>query len=208
MPSILAKFPNTVYLVLGATHPKVKEAEGEAYRLELMTRACQLGVAEHVEFVGRYLTLDQIIYYLQATDVYLTPYIGRNQISSGTLAYALSCGKAMVSTPYLYAQEIMGNGRGRFADFENSDSIAEAVCGLLADPAERERMEKACYAYSRQMTWTAVGTRHVAMASQAAAPSRRAAVNSASTFERTRVTPAVRPSDVVTIGSRPAPVVS
>jgi len=210
MPAILAKFPNTVYLVLGATHPKVKEAEGESYRLKLMTRACELGVADHVEFVGRYLSLEQIIYYLQSTDVYVTPYIGRNQISSGTLAYALSLGKAMVSTPYLYAQEVMGEGRGRLASFEDSASIAESVCELLADPAERKRIEKACYAYSRQMTWTAVGTRHVAMAAQSVTPSwhRHVAVAGSHADDRPRLQPAVRQTSTATIGSSAAPMVS
>jgi len=115
MPAILERFPNTVYMVLGETHPKVKQAEGESYRMRLKAQAREMGIADRVQFVDRYLSLEQIIHFLQATDVYLTPYIGRNQISSGTLAYALSCGKAIVSTPYLYAQEVIGDGRGRFA---------------------------------------------------------------------------------------------
>ncbi len=212
MPAILEKFPNTVYLVLGATHPKVKETEGESYRRELQDRARDLGVADHVRFLSQYLSLEEIIYYLQATDVYVTPYIGRNQISSGTLAYALSCGKAMVSTPYLYAAEVMADGRGRLIEFEDSSSIAKAVCELLADPAERSRIERACYAYSRRMTWTAVGRRHIVMAAQAALQQqrRRAAAAGQPVFDdRLSVKPVGRQGDSIsTIGSPPAPMVS
>jgi len=195
MPAILERFPNTVYMVLGETHPKVKQAEGESYRMRLKAQAREMGIADRVQFVDRYLSLEQIIHFLQATDVYLTPYIGRNQISSGTLAYALSCGKAIVSTPYLYAQEVIGDGRGRFAGFENSAEIAQAVCELLADPAERERTEKACYAYSRQMTWTAVGTRHVAMAAQAGAAKRHVAVAASSALRQAAVKSIARSGD-------------
>jgi glycosyltransferase involved in cell wall biosynthesis len=209
MPAVVERFPNTTYFVLGATHPKVKQHEGETYRHKLMALAYELGVARNVEFVGRYLSLDQIVTYLQSTDVYLTPYIGRSQISSGTLAYALSCGKAMVSTPYLYAQEVMGDGRGRLAEFEDPGSIARGIIDLLAHPEERRRVERACYAYSRQMTWTAVGTRHVAMAMRAAAEQQNVFVAAAAALRSIApVRQVARPVDAAIAGVSRAPMVS
>lgn len=205
MPSVVEKFPNTTYLVLGATHPKVKQNEGEVYRHKLMAQARGLGVADNVKFVGRYLSLDEIIGYLQSTDVYLTPYIGRSQISSGTLAYALSCGKAMVSTPYLYAEEVMSDGRGRLAEFERSDTIADQILDLLHNPEERRRIERACYAYSRRMTWSAVGKRHVAMANQAATKRRRVMVAAAAAFMPSG---SAAPADRAIAGALRAPMVS
>ena len=153
MPGILKKHPDAMYLVLGETHPGVRHTEGESYRKELLELVSSLGLEKHVRFNNRYLTLDELINYLCATDVYITPYINRDQIVSGTLAYALGCGKAIVSTPYLYAEEVLSGGRGLLVDFRNPDQFAEAVTRILDDAVLREQMETLAYKYGRRAAW-------------------------------------------------------
>lgn len=153
MPEILKKYPEAVYLVLGETHPGVRNFEGESYRQELLNLVSKLKLEEHVRFNNRYLTLEELIDYLCATDVYVTPYVNRDQIVSGTLAYALGCGKAIVSTPYLYAEEVLSNGRGVLVDFRKPGDIAKRVNEILADPDLREKMEARAYLYGRRAAW-------------------------------------------------------
>jgi len=157
MPAIVEKFPNAVYLVLGETHPGVRNYEGESYRLELLQLVAELGMEKHVLFNNRYLTLDELINYLCATDVYITPYLNKDQICSGTLAYALGCGRAVVSTGYLYAEEVLSEGRGVLVDFKDSDQMAEKAIELLTNTAVREQMESRAYAYGRRAAWFNVG---------------------------------------------------
>jgi glycosyltransferase involved in cell wall biosynthesis len=153
MPRILQKHPNALYLVLGETHPGVRNFEGESYRQELLRLVAELGLTKNVLFNNRFLTLEELINYLCATDIYITPYINKDQIVSGTLAYALGCGKAIISTPYLYAEEVLSNGRGVLVDFRNSDQIADAVDRILSDPAFREQLESKAYKYGRRAAW-------------------------------------------------------
>jgi glycosyltransferase involved in cell wall biosynthesis len=153
MPRIVAKYPNVLYLVLGETHPGVRAWEGEAYRNELLDMVRRLKLENHVRFNNRFLSLDELVRYLCATDVYVTPYLNKDQIVSGTLAYALGCGKAIVSTPYLYAQEVLGEGRGVLVDFRSPDAVADAVIDLLEDPTKKERMESLAYKYGRRTAW-------------------------------------------------------
>ena len=153
MPRIVAKYPNVLYLVLGETHPGVRAWEGEAYRNELLDMVRRLKLENHVRFNNRFLSLDELVRYLCATDVYITPYLNKDQIVSGTLAYALGCGKAIVSTPYLYAQEVLGEGRGVLVDFRSPDAVADAVIDLLEDPTKKERMESLAYKYGRRTAW-------------------------------------------------------
>jgi len=138
LPKILARHPNTMFVVVGATHPHVKERHGEAYRLMLTSRARRLGVDGHVSFHDRFVTDAEIADFLAATDVYVTPYLNPEQSTSGTLARAVAAGKAVVSTPYWHARELLGNGRGSLIPVRDSEALAEAVSDLFANDAKRE----------------------------------------------------------------------
>ena len=153
MPKILEKHPNAIYLVLGETHPGVRRYEGESYRNMLAETINELGLEAHVRFNNRFLSLNELVRYLCATDVYVTPYLNKDQIVSGTLAYALGCGKAIASTPYLYAEEVLSEGRGVLVDFQSPDSIADAVIRILGDRELKESLEAAAYRYGRRAAW-------------------------------------------------------
>ncbi len=163
MPEVVARHPDALYLVIGTTHPQIRKIEGESYRQELTALARELGVARQVRFVNQYLTLDELVRYLQATDVYITPYRDRNQITSGTLSYALGLGRAIVSTPYVYASEALAEGRGLLAEFDNPESIARCVNLYLDDPVFRSNTEERARTYGREMAWTRVGERYAAL---------------------------------------------
>jgi glycosyltransferase involved in cell wall biosynthesis len=155
-PAILAACPDTVYVVLGATHPHVIERDGEAYRLLLEARSRQLGVASAMIFHNRFVSQAELTEFLSATDIYITPYLQPEQITSGTLAYAVGAGKAVISTPYLYARELLDEGRGRLVPFGDSEAIAQEVIGLIGDPEGRRAMCERAAAHGTAMTWPAV----------------------------------------------------
>ena len=161
LPEIIKKEPRLVYYVLGVTHPQVKKNEGEAYRNKLHDMVKKLGLGGHVRFLNRFLTKPELYDYLQATDVYITPYVSPNQISSGALVNALAAGKAVVSTPYLHAIEALGGGRGVFCRFNDSSSIAERVVEIIENPALRESLEQKAYEYSRKFTWQSVAKKYL-----------------------------------------------
>ena len=156
LPEIVRKHPNVVYLVLGATHPHLVAREGERYRLGLERLAEERGVKEHVIFYNRFVSLDDLKEFIGATDIYLTPYLNEAQITSGTLAYVFGAGKAVVSTPYWHATELLAGERGVLVPFRNPAAIAEGVCGLLENPARFEKMRHDAYAMGREMIWPAV----------------------------------------------------
>ena len=173
LPEILAADPETVYIVLGATHPHVVAREGEAYRLMLETRARHLGVDGSMIFHDRFVSQAELTEFLAAADVYVTPYLNPEQITSGTLAYALGAGKAVISTPYIYARELLADGRGVLVPWRDSPAIAREVVGLGRDPIRREAMCARAAAHGREMTWPAVARRYVQTFSRALASESR-----------------------------------
>jgi glycosyltransferase involved in cell wall biosynthesis len=160
LPQIVANHPEVIYLIIGETHPMVKRIEGEKYRKMLFEQVKELGLKNHVVFQNRFLSKMELIRYLQATDIYITPYPGANQISSGTLINAVAAGRAVVSTPYLHAKEVLNNGRGVLCDFKNSASIADAIETLLSNRSLKMETEIKAYEYSRSFIWSRVAKKY------------------------------------------------
>jgi len=163
MPRILREHPEVVYIVLGATHPHVKEIEGESYRLGLQLRAKELGVEDHLIFHNRFVSLQELCEFLGAADIYITPYLNEDQVVSGTLAYAMGTGKAVISTPYWYAKEMLDERRGRLVPFGDSNAIANEICGFLDHEVEQHSMRKRAYTFCREMIWEEVARRYLAV---------------------------------------------
>ncbi|MFA5174014.1 MAG: glycosyltransferase [Candidatus Pacearchaeota archaeon] len=156
LPSLIKKYPNLVYLVIGETHPVVRRAEGERYRNSLVHLVKKLGLKDHVRFYNKYFTLKEIISYLLASDVYVCTNLERSQISSGTLSYALGCGRAVVSTPIIYAEEILSNNRGLLAEFRKPESFANTIDKVLSNEELRKNIEREAYTFGRSMIWSNV----------------------------------------------------
>jgi glycosyltransferase involved in cell wall biosynthesis len=153
MPAIVAKFPKTLYVVLGATHPHTIAHDGESYRDQLKAQAETLGVGENIRWVDAFVETTEVLDYLEAADIYATPYLNPAQITSGTLAYAVGLGKPVVSTPYVHARELLANDYGRLVDFGDSAGFATAIIGLLSDREALESLRKRTYALGRTMIW-------------------------------------------------------
>ena len=153
MPAIVAANPDALYVVLGATHPNLVAHEGEAYRDRLKALAADKGVADHVCFIDGFLEHDELLDYLQASDLYVTPYTNPQQITSGTLSYSIGVGKAVVSTPYIHATEILADGHGVLVDFGDVDGFAREISRLLGDDAARNELSQRAYARGRTMIW-------------------------------------------------------
>ena len=153
---VVPSFANLVYLILGKTHPSVQKTMGESYRQDLMNLAERLGVQDNIRFVDKYLTKAEVMTYLNLSDIYMTPYLSKEQAVSGTLAYAVGCGRVIVSTPYRYAQEMLGDGRGMLAEFSDADSLASCIRYILANPLRKKEMEAKTLMLGQTMTWSNV----------------------------------------------------
>jgi len=156
MPRILASHSNAVYMIAGATHPHVRAREGDRYRLELQALAKKLGVEQQVLFVNRFVSPEEMASLVGSADIYITSYCHEAQAVSGTLAYALGAGRAIISTPYWYAAEVLDQGRGVLVPFENPAAIATATIALLANDEARQAMRERAYLYARSMVWNRV----------------------------------------------------
>ncbi len=161
MPSILKSRADAVYVVLGATHPNLVRRQGEAYRESLVARVRKLGIEDHVVFLDRFVDQATLLGFISMCDVYVTPYLDEAQMTSGTLAYSFGLGKAVVSTPYWHARELLAGGRGVLAPFGDATAIGGEIAGLLADDARRQAMRKRAYASSRSMTWERTAKRYL-----------------------------------------------
>ena len=161
MPAVAARHPDALYLIAGQTHPELLRRQGEEYRNRLIEIVEDLGVNDNVAFVNQYLGQDDVIEFLLASDIYVTPYLDPNQITSGTLSYALGAGKAVVSTPYLHAKEALADDRGILVDFRSPDQIADALNALMDDPDLKARLEHNAYAYAHEFAWPRTGERFV-----------------------------------------------
>ncbi|MBI5488870.1 MAG: glycosyltransferase family 4 protein [Deltaproteobacteria bacterium] len=175
LPEVLAAWPDTVYLVVGATHPHLRRREGEAYRLSLSRLARERGVEDHLIFHDRFVSKEELIEFLGAADVYLTPYLSEAQITSGTLAYAAGMGKAVVSTPYWHAQELLAEDRGVLVPFSDGHAIATAAIELLGNDARRHAMRKRAYLMGRAMIWPRVAQAYMESFTQSGAAQHPAA---------------------------------
>jgi len=161
LPAILAKHSNVVYFIVGATHPHVLRHDGEAYRFSLQWLAQEKGVEGQVIFYNRFVSLEELVEFIGAADIYITPYLNPAQIVSGTLAYTVGAGKAVISTPYWHAEEMLAEERGALVPFRDPAALAEQVIDLLDNEAKRHGMRKRAYLYGRDMIWPQVARRYM-----------------------------------------------
>ena len=161
LPKLVAEFPDLIYLVVGTTHPEISRRVGEQYRLSLKREVESLGLRDHVVFRDQFVDDDELCRYLQAADIYITPYLHEAQITSGTLAYAMGSGAAPVSTPYWYAKEVLAEGRGHLFGFGDVEGLGDALRRLLRNPVEMAQCQRSAYAFARQMIWPKVGEDYV-----------------------------------------------
>lgn len=160
MPEILTKIPNVKLLIVGETHPVVKLSEGESYRKELEKLVKKLKIKQNISFVNKYVSLDTLKQYLAAADICITPYLDIQQITSGTLSYAIGAGKASISTPYPYAKDILSEEKGMIVPFRCEQAIADAVVYLYLNKAKRKSIEKKAHALREEMLWEKVAAKH------------------------------------------------
>ncbi|MBI3250565.1 MAG: glycosyltransferase family 4 protein [Candidatus Andersenbacteria bacterium] len=158
---IVKEYPSVLYTVIGQTHPDLVRREGEKYRNFLKKKVRDLGIANNVRFINDYLSLPDLINWLKSIDIYITPYLEPQQITSGALAYAIGAGKPSISTPYIYSKEVLADGRGILVPFRDAQAIASAVLDLLRNPEKREQIALKAYQFGRLMTWPSVAQSHL-----------------------------------------------
>lgn len=200
LPEIVRRHPDVVYLVLGETHPHLLDREGERYRMGLEQLTEDLGVQAHVIFENRFVSAEELTDFINAADIYLTPYLNEAQITSGTLAHVFGAGNAVVSTPYCHARELLDGGRGILVPFRDPHAIAEGVCAYLDDPVRLERTRREAYELGRETVWPAVAHRYLESFRQACEdcnPPPRVAVESASPTVQSYDLPAQRLDHIV-----------
>ena len=166
LPSVIKKHPDVTYIILGATHPHILAEYGEEYRISLQQLVRKLNIRDHVTFQNRFVKLEVLCEFLGATDIYVTPYIEEAQITSGTLAYAMGSGKAVISTPYWYAAEMLAEGRGRIVPFKNPDAISEQIIDLLDNDVDRHAIRKKAYTFCREAIWKEVAKKYLKVFSE------------------------------------------
>ena len=166
LPAVIKKHPDVAYIILGATHPHVLKLHGDAYRIVLQQLVRKLDIGAHVIFQNRFVELKELCEFLGIADIYVTPYLEKAQITSGTLAYAMGTGKAIISTPYWYATEMLAEGRGRIVPFRNPDAMAEQIIDLLDNDVDRDAMRKKAYTFSREAVWKEVSRKYLQVFSE------------------------------------------
>jgi hypothetical protein len=166
LPAVIKKHPDVAYIILGATHPHILKSHGDAYRIMLQQLVRKLDIGEHVIFQNRFVELKELCEFLGIADIYVTPYLEEAQITSGTLAYAMGTGKAVISTPYWYATEMLAEGRGRIVPFHNPDATAEQIIDLLDNDVERHAMRKKAYTFIREAVWKEVSRKYLQVFSE------------------------------------------
>jgi glycosyltransferase involved in cell wall biosynthesis len=188
MPAVVADHPDVLYVILGATHPELVRSEGERYRASLAKRARELGVADHVRFVDRFVEPDELFRWLKSADIFVTPYPNLDQIVSGTLSYAMGAGRAIVSTPYVYAKELLADGRGVLVAPNAPRELSRAFGSLLGDDVGRASLGRRAYDHSRRMVWPQAGLAYARVFARAAG----------------RLTPSLRPAAGAAAGIKAA----
>jgi glycosyltransferase involved in cell wall biosynthesis len=166
LPAVIRKYPDVVYIILGATHPQILKSHGDAYRIMLQQLVHKLDIGEHVIFQNRFVELKELCEFLGIADIYVTPYLDEAQITSGTLAYAMGTGKAIISTPYWYATEMLAENRGRIVPFHNPDAMAKQIIDVLEKDVERQAMRKKAYIFSRDAVWKEVSRKYLQVFSE------------------------------------------
>ncbi len=192
MPAILERRPDAVYVVLGSTHPNLVRRQGEAYRESLIARARERGVEAHVVFRDQFVDRPTLLEFISMADVYVTPYLNAAQMTSGTLAYSFGLGKAVVSTPYWHAQELLADGRGVLVPFGDSTAIGKEIADLLTDDIRREGMRRRAYASSRSNTWVQTAQRYLATFDRVRADRRTIAPSTSLSSSAPQQTPDLR----------------
>jgi glycosyltransferase involved in cell wall biosynthesis len=166
LPAVINKHPDVAYIILGATHPHILKQHGDAYRIMLQQLVRKLDIGAHVIFQNRFVELNELCEFLGIADIYTTPYLEEAQITSGTLAYAMGTGKAIISTPYWYATEMLAEGRGRIVPFNDPEALAEQIIDLLDNDVERHAIRKKAYTFTREAVWKEVARNYLQVFSE------------------------------------------